>query len=225
MYILKDAAEKISRFNSNLKDRPRGSYHRVLDARAGRESFVDEDGSVSGEYLEMIDWALRSYFMMNRGNKMGSEADFVGKLKNKLASDEIKEILARLRDVTIMYVNLEDYKSDAEELYESMSNRNSGLSADKTHFCVGTTKVMHCLFPEFSVLLDKKVAEVVLKRSSNYNNFPSYWKVMRRCQDELIEWQRIFGNAASLLNTDWTPTTLTRIFDKCATIVGKEKNR
>ncbi len=219
MEVLNNAAEKIKAFNSNPKDRPRESYHCVLRARAGKKSVVDEDGSVSGEYLRMIDWALRSYFMMNRRNRMGSEEEFVNKLMQKLSRNETKKILARLRDVTILSTNLEDYGSDAEELYECLSNCENGLSADGTYFCVGATKVMHCLFPELFVMLDRNVGKTALKQSSGqYNNFASYWKIMRKCKGELVEWQELYGSTKSLLKLDLEPTTLTRIFDKCATI-------
>ncbi len=227
MRILNNAAKKIQAFNSNPKDRPRESYHRVLLARAGRKSFVGEDGSVSDEqHLRMIDWALRSYFMMNRGKNhgsMGSKEEFVSKLVNKLGSDEIRRILVRFTDLSIMSPSLEDCKSDAEGLYESLSNREDGLSANGTYFYVGTTKVIHCLFPELFVLLDSKVAKVVLVRSYGYNNFSSYWKVMEICRGELVEWQELYGSTDSLLQLDTEPTTLTRIFDKCAHAMAMDK--
>ena len=220
MNIIENAAEKIREFNSNPKDRPRESYHSVLAARAGRGSFVHENGSVGDKYLDMIDWALRSYFMMNRGNRMGDKEEFVNKLINKLRSDETKRILARLRDVSITSPNLEDYKSDSEELYESLSNPRDGLSADGSCFCVGATKVMHCLFPELFIMLDQNVAKAVGYSSGQYNNFSSYWKVMKICSNELTEWRRIYGSTDSLLQLDLPPTTLTRTFDKCASIMG-----
>jgi hypothetical protein len=223
MKILDNAAKKIKEFNSNPKDRPRKSYHCVLDARAGKRSFVDKNGSVSHKYLEMIDWALRSYFAMDRGNSyrggtsMGNRKQFVNKLGNKLGSHEARKLLAALRDVSIISSSLEVHRLHAEELYKSLSNPEDGLSANKTRFCVGTTKVMHCLLPEFFVLLDSNVGKNVLNYSGGqYNNFVSYWKVMEICRDELLEWQKLYGSIDSLLNLDSEPTSLTRIFDKCA---------
>jgi hypothetical protein len=216
MKILANAAQKIKKFNSN-PDRPRKSYHQVLTARAGRESFINTNGSVGAKYIGVIDWALRSYFMMNRDNNMGSTEQFVSKLNNKLANNKTERILAGLRGINIISPNLGHYRSDAEELYESLSNPKHGLSANGTQFCVGTTKVIHCLLPELFVLLDKRVGKNVLNYSpGQYNNFVSYWKVMEICRDELLEWQRLYGSIGSLLNLDSEPTSLTRIFDKCA---------
>ena len=223
MKILENAAEEIREFNDYPKDRPRESYHRVLTARAGRGSFVNENGDIIDRHLYLIDWALRSYFMMNRGNRMGGTEEFVNKLGNNLRDNETKTILARLRDVTITAHDLQEYKSDAEKLYESLSNSEHGLSADGTYFCVGATKVMQCLFPELFVMLDHNVAEAVGYRPGQHNNFWSYWKVMDICRNELEEWKEIHGSNDSLLQLDLPPTTLPRIFDKCASIMGIRK--
>ena len=222
MKILAHAAEKIEKFN-NSPDAPRESYHRILKTRVGANSVIDHHGSVYNEHLIMVDKALRSYFGMNRGNKMGSTEQFVSKLRNKLANNKARNILATLRGITTMYPNLDVYKSDAQELYESLSNRKNGLSADGTRFCVGTTKVIHCLLPELSVMLDKNAAKgvrVYYPVTYNYNNFISYWEVMTICKDELLEWQNLYGSIDSLLNLDPEPTSLTRIFDKCAIVTA-----
>ncbi|MEW6003564.1 MAG: hypothetical protein AB1638_13085 [Nitrospirota bacterium] len=219
MIIFENAEQKIRAFNS-YPDRPRESYHRVLTARQRERSFVQQNGNVSDENLYLIDRALRSYFMMNRGNRMGTTEGFVSKLGNILRNNEINGILARLREVTIIAPNLQQYKPDAKRLYESLSKSEHGLSADGTHFCVGATKVMHCLFPELFVMLDQNVGKAVGYRPSQYNNFESYWNVMDICRKELKEWQEIHNDTNSLLQLDTPPTTLPRIFDKCASIMG-----
>lgn len=247
--ILKDAAEKIRAFNELPRDNP-VDYHFVLLIREGKNSLVDREGDVSDKPLgmvtkarnlynfpfrppsncslsdkpiEVIEKALRGYFKMNRRNMMGSEEEFMGKLTNILGSAEIKSILARFRDATIMSCNLDACRSDVEKLYEYLSNPQTGLSADRTRFCVGTTKTIHCLLPELFVLVDSTVAEVVLVRSYGYNNFSSYWKVMEICRGELVEWQELYGSTDSLLELDPEPSTLTRIFDKCAHAMAMDK--
>jgi len=210
MEVLSHAAEKIEEFNS-YADRPRESYHQVLTARAG-QTLVLENGNISDAHLYLIDWALRSYFMMNRGNRMGNTEEFVNRLRNKLMDNEINSILIRLRDVSITALNLHDYQLDMEKLYESLSNCERGLSVDGTYFRVGATKVMHCLFPELFVMLDQNVGKAVGYRAGQYNNFQSYWHVMDICREELTEWEGIYGT------TDTLP--LPRIFDKCASIMG-----
>jgi hypothetical protein len=219
MIILENAADKITGFNS-YPDRPRESYHQVLTARAGRRSFVHENGNIIDSHLYLIDWALRSYFMMNRRKRMGGKEEFVYKLRNSLRDNETKSILVKLRDVNITAHDLQDYRSDAEKLYESLSNCEHGLSADGTYFCVGATKVMHCLFPELFVMLDQNVGKAAGYRPGQYNNFWSYWEVMNICRDELEEWKEIHDSTDSLLQLDLPPTTLPRIFDKCAWIMG-----
>ncbi len=219
MIIFENAAKKIRDFN-NYPDRPHESYHRVLTARQRERSFVQQNGNVSDENLYLIDQALRSYFMMNRGNRMGTTDEFVSKLANILRNNEISGILAKLREVAIITSNLEQYKADAKKLYESLSKSEHGLSADRTHFCVGATKVMHYLFPELFVMLDQNVGKAVGYRPGQYNNFESYWDVMDICRKELKEWQEIHNDTDSLLQLDTPPTTLPRTFDKCASIMG-----
>jgi hypothetical protein len=85
---------------------------------------------------------------------MGGSESFVSKLGNILRDNETKNILAQIRDLTITAHNLQEYKLNSENLYESFSNPEHGLSADGTYFCVGATKVLHCLFPELFVMLD-----------------------------------------------------------------------
>ncbi len=220
MIIFQNAVDKLNRFNNNPKDRPRESYHSVLTARAGHISLVNENGNVSVQHIRLVDWALRSYFMMNRGRKMGSEDDFIMRLENKLSVEPIRNILARLRNTGLMVPNLNDYRTDAEQLYESLSNRENGLSSDGSYFCVGATKIMHCLFPELFIMLDRNVGMAVGYRNGHYNNFGSYWKVLHICRNEIEEWKEVHGNTDSLLRLDEAPTTLPRIFDKCASIMG-----
>lgn len=224
LIILNNAAQKIRDFNENPKDKPRESYHNVLIARKGRMSFVDKGGSISNEYLKLIDCTLRSYFMMNRGNRMGECDEFLNKLVKKLQLSEIRRSLKKFQEVDIINFNLENYKLEAERLYEALSNPQNGLSRDHTYFCVGATKVMHCLFPELFIPLDNNVAKSLKNSyyffSPQYNNFSAYWKAMKICRNELMEWQRTNGSIDSLLQLDISPTTLTRIFDKCATIMA-----
>jgi hypothetical protein len=217
MNIFENAAMKITDFNT-YPDRPRESYHCVLNARGGRKSLVDMYGNVIDEHLRLIDWALRSYFIMNRGNRMGESIDFMQKLSNKLQS--MRSILAKFSEVTIDSADLEEYKVDAEGLYESFSNREDGLSRDNTYFCVGATKVLHCIFPELFIVLDLNVGEALGFYYGRHNNFESYWKAMKICRGEVIKWQRIHGSTDSLIKLDVPPTTVTRIFDKCASIMA-----
>lgn len=231
MIILRNAKEKIRIFNDEYRnnDLPRESYHDVITAREGNMSFVGHDANVNNNNIIQIDWALRSYFRMNKGGKMGNTEEFVDRLRTKLQSEQIRNILVRFREVSITLPNINNYKSDVEELYNSFSSHNYGLSSDGTMFCVGATKVMHCLFPEFFIMLDRRVAKTIRRITpnfgSNYNNLVSYWQAMMICRNELEAWQEENGDLHNLLNLDNDPTTLTRIFDKCAYIMDIRPNQ
>ena len=137
MHILSDADAKIQRFNADPRDRPRAPrYHSLLTAKLASGPPV----LIHDKYHRMIDQALRSYFSMNRGGRMGSETDFVGRLKDKLRDRRAERILARFSDVKIASSDLAACKSDAKELYEFFSNPEDGLSRDRTWFCVGATR-------------------------------------------------------------------------------------
>ena len=220
LIVLENAKEKIEEFNNYLKDRSCESYHSILAARQGERSFISENGDIRDEHLYLIDWALRSYFMMNRGNKMGTTKEFVSRLEVSFRTAEMRDILANLRDVTITVHNLHEYQLSMKTLYKFLSNREHGLSLDRTYFCVGATKVMHCIFPELFVMLDRNVGKAVGYSPSQYNDFLSFWNVMDVCRNELEEWAELHNNTDSLLQLDTTPTTLPRIFDKCASIMS-----
>ncbi|MFC1995206.1 hypothetical protein ACFLVK_02220, partial [Chloroflexota bacterium] len=216
--ILNDAGQKISAFNSNAKDNDPGDYHSVLLAIRESSSIVGMNGRVADEHLDMIDKALRGYFMMNRGNRMGSKAVFVPRLMEVLTSGGMARLLASLRNVTILPPSLENHRLDSEALYEALSNCESGLSDDNTYFCVGATKIMHMLCPKLFVMLDKNVGKACGYSAGQYNSFQAYWTVMNICHNELNEWIKEHGSSNTLLHLDPKPTSLTRIFDKCATM-------
>jgi hypothetical protein len=220
MRILDNASKKINAFNQNPADNEPKDYHSVLLARKDSITVVGVNGQIASPHLEMIDRALRGYFMMNRGNRMGRREQFVPRLGLILSGNNLRGILAGLGNITNSSSNLEDYRSGCEELYEALSSNERGLSADNTYFCVGATKVMHMLFPEFFVMLDKNVGKTCGYSSGQYNNFQAYWRVMKICHEELSEWKSRYGSLDTLLHLDRTPSTLTRIFDKCATVMG-----
>ena len=156
---------------------------------------------------------------------MGNTEQFTNRLINILGINETREILVRLRGFSTTSDNLDECRTDAERLYNSLSHPEHGLSSDGTYFCVGATKVMHCLFPELFVMLDGNVAKAVGYRAGQFNNFGSYWNVMDICRRELREWKEIHNSTDSLLQLDTLPRTLPRIFDKCAWIMGIQLNR
>jgi len=224
MYILKNAEQKIVKFNSRSYGEL-ALYHGILNARGDKKSLVDEAGNVSDGFLEMIEATLRGYFGMGK-RMLNDKGGFIKNLSNKLESDEARNVLTKFSGKCISSPNLADYRSDVEVLYERLSAKGQDRLSQKDYrFCVGATKIMHCLFPELFVMLDKYVGCALGYLQGEYNNFEAYWATMNICRQELKEWQELYGSTDSLLRLDLKPTTLARIFDKCATIMGKEKNR
>ncbi len=223
--ILSNAKNKLARYNSQYEP-VREYYLDVLRARGNNKSLIGPIGKVSMGSLGKVEKALRSYLRMDRGgmmevNKEGSS--FTERLNRKLRRDDIRVILRKLRDVHILSPGLHQYEPDARHLYECLSAPGEeGLAKENKSFCVGATKIMHCLFPELFVMLDKEMAKALYHngyrdRKGKYNNFTTYWKeAMQACHDELEAWREIYGSTDSLLELDGErPTTLVRIFDKC----------
>ncbi len=181
MYILKNAEEKIAKFNSRSYGDPK-LYHDVLDARGDKKSLVDESGNVSEGFLEMIEVALRGYFGMDK-RMLNDKGEFINNLSNKLESDEVRNVLTKFRGMCINSPNLADYRSDVEVLYERLSAKGEDrLSQKDDRFRVGATKIMHCLFPELFVMLDKHVGCALGYLQGEYNKFEAYWAAMNICR-------------------------------------------
>jgi len=219
--ILENVAEKIKKYDGCHKSRKYNSaYRRVLEARGGKHCLVDEEGNVSEKSLQVIEKALIDFEMGGHGQM---DRGFKDRLKQKLEAGETKEVLKKFRNVQIYSPNLKEIKSDAEKLYNTLSvSGEDGLSARKDCFDVGATKIMNFLFPDLFVIVDKNVKKALHK--SGPLNFKKYWDIMMICHEELDEWKKSHGTLGNLLELDSKPTTLTRIFDKCAFIMGKLKS-
>lgn len=221
--IFEKVKDKIEKYDMQRKGQQyNNAYQEVLNARAGNNSLVDEDGIVSERSLKRIEEGLRK-FEMARFGKMDSK--FSDKLKKKLQRDDIKEILKKFRNMRIESQEWQKYRDAVKKLYDILSAGGSdGLSADGDRFDVGATKIMNFLFPELFVMVDKHVTETLVRKGLirisrkggtwDYS-FESYWRIMEICNYELGQYRERYGSVQSLLEMDKQPTTLTRIFDKC----------
>ena len=229
--IFENAKNKIEYYNNLPKaETYNQAYKKVLSARKGSSSLVNDDGNISEESLKILEYGLRK-FEMNRFNQMGNA--FREKLSKKLQKGEIMEILKNLRDLRIESEEWKEHKDEIEKLYRELSTEGeSSLHTGKKRFDVGATKIMNFLFPELFVMLDSNVAKTlnqlglikIRRRGSTYDfSFEIYWQVMKICKMELEEYQKRHGDLQSLLDMDDEPTTLTRIFDKCAFAMAKQK--
>jgi len=214
--ILENLADRIKKYDGQCKARKYNyAYKRVLEARKGNSCLVDEDGNVSGKSLKVIEQTL-SDFEMDRQMGVG----FSKKLKKKLENNEIRAVLNKFRNVRIDSPNLNEFKLDAKKLFKTLSSSGeNGLSARQDSFEVGATKIMNFLFPELFVMVDRYVKKALHKSGSL--PFRKYWDIMMICRQELEEWKELHGTIDNLLELDTKPTTLTRVFDKCAFVMGK----
>jgi len=219
--ILENVAEKIKKYDAQCNARKYNSaYRRVLEARGGSRCLVDENGNVNERALRIIEYALRA-FEMDQWRQM--DGKFREMLKKKLEDSEVKVILKKLRDLRIDSSDLKELKNDVKKLYEVLSASGSdGLSARGDRFEVGATKIMNFLFPELFVMVDKYVKKALHK--SGDISFRKYWDILIICRQELEEWRTLHGTVDNLLELDTKPTTLIRVFDKCAFIMGKTKS-
>jgi hypothetical protein len=215
--IFDDAGTKLKAWYKYYPDagNPNSSYRLVLKARSGATSNVDANGNVSRQRVELIERTLRGPF------KMGRQMDdaFGEKLGMKLQKDNVRTALRKMMNLHIGSINHAAFEPDARTVYETLSSPGKdGLSAREDAFCVGATKIMHFLFPEFFIMLDQYAAKGVGLRK--FRNFEAYWSALELCHKELEEWHDKHGSIDNLLAMDVPPTTPTRIFDKCAFVMG-----
>ena len=219
MRILDDAQNKLRAWYQYYPDAsdPNSPYRMALKARGGATSNVDRDGKVSGETLDVIESVLRGSF--NMGRQMCDKAEFEQRLALKLRKEDVRMALSVLRSASISAGNLAAFQNQVWTLYNELCAQGpGGLSAREDAFCVGATKIMHFLFPEFLVMLDKWAANGIGYKK--YNNLEAYWAVLKLCKAELGEWRVRYGTLDTLQELDVPPTTPTRVFDKCAFVMG-----
>ncbi|MBI4287624.1 MAG: hypothetical protein HY671_04235 [Chloroflexi bacterium] len=219
IWILNDGEDKLKawyQYHPNASA-PNSPYRMVLKARGGATSNVDPSGKMSNSTLNLIDKTLWGPFKMRR--QMVEEAEFKQRLVSKLAKKPVRDAVIRLRDANISLDNPAKFREEARILYEELSAGGPGcLSQEDKAFCVGATKTMHFLFPEFLIMLDKWAAWGVGYKK--YNNLKAYWEVLELCKAELDERRVRYGTLDTLLELDVPPTTPTRIFDKRAYVMG-----
>lgn len=210
--ILENAAEKIEDYNAqgDAKKYYNPAYHKLLNARP----LVDVDGSVVDLAVGIIESIMRNFKM---ARVMSHQ--FNGLLARKLKEDSVKVVLREVRSARIESSILNEHKASSKILYETFSEDGSdSLALEEMQFHVGATKIMNFLFPDFYVMVDSRVAKA-LHRSGGYY-FEKYWDTMRLCRQELDSWREMHCDLDSLILLDKPPTTLTRIFDKCAFVMG-----
>jgi len=211
---------KLAKYDKQPKSTTYNSaYHKILNARAGESCLVNEDGSVDEASLQVVEQGLLAF-------DMGVQMDetFIDKLRKKLNQVENKKLLRTFRGFSILSPNIEDIKSETENFFFNLSDKGEDcLSSDNNRFGVGATKIMNFLFPDLFVIADSNVRNGL--HQINYLDFKVYWAILMLCHNQLIELRRTYGDFKRLLRLDKQPTTLVRIFDKCAFVMGRFKSR
>lgn len=219
--VFENVAEKINKYNSYdtkcKAGRYNSAYRRVLNARGEQSSLVDEDGILDEKSLIIIEDALRAFDMDRQ-----MDDQFRDRLKKKLNDVNTKILLKEFRKFTVLFPKIEEIKSDTQDFFETLSAVDQdGLSSRGDRFGVGATKIMNFLFPELFVMADQWVMKGLHKTGPIYPW--KCWSIMMICRRELTEWEESHGDLESLIELDKKPTTLTRIFDKCAFVMGRFK--
>ncbi|MCJ7633884.1 hypothetical protein MUP77_16050 [Candidatus Bathyarchaeota archaeon] len=222
MRVLEEAKSKVDQYDRFDNERRKGKYNRayrdLLRARVGQSSLVDENGSISDASISLVENTLIAFEMKKHGQM---DDQFGDKLEQKLEDDETKFLLRNFRELTILSSDIESIKVDACFLFEKLAEAKDGLDARGYCFGVGAAKIMNFLCPELFVMMDSFVIQGL--DMNGFRDFRNYWSIMTTCHKELRDWQRKFLGLDSLTCLDQKPTTLTRIFDKCAFVMGLEK--
>ena len=220
MRVLQNAKAKIERYNKTkiFDEKYNKAYHDLLMAREKNICLVDENGGVSDSHLSIVERTLIAFEMKAHGQM---DSQFKEKLRNKLENNEIRKFLRLFREFTVLSPQIWNLKKETGILFEELASKEKGLDANGNHFGVGAAKIMNFLFPELFVIMDSNVRLGL--ELSEFSTFKNYWQIMTICHEELEEWQSEFGTLENIIHLDNQPTTLPRIFDKCAFVMGLEK--
>jgi len=221
MRVLEQAKSKIERYdgfdNEKRNRKYNKAYHDLLRVRGVNSCLVDENGGASDSTLSIVESTLIAFEMKKYGQ---IDDQFKERLRGKLEDQETRNALKNFREYTILRQDVKSLRPQASFFFERLAEEN-GLDARGYRFGVGAAKTMNFLFPELFVMMDSLV--MCGLGLDGIPNFENYGSIMITCQDELQEWRRKFGDLESLIRLDEKPTTLTRIFDKCAFAMGLEK--
>jgi hypothetical protein len=153
---------------------------------------------------------------------MGSKDPYLpGGFQDRLSEclDASKDSLAELTNTNLAAVDLSSISSMIERAYNCIADR-CGMTEKKFH--VGATKVLHWLFPDLFIILDRNAAAAFQKcslvsfRQTTQPGYTSdkYFQCLKKAQKEV----KTFGVDSFRALEPGTP--LARIFDKIAFVVG-----
>ena len=214
MGILDNAARSLNEYNSRC-------VHYNLIAQGVYQARERIGDPLSLKFRPYIVAGLIGFDMRRTmGKKPYSSDGFQGRLSKCLGSEQGN--LAGLANMNLAPADLSGVRSEIKAAYERLA---SGCDASGKDFHAGATKVLHWLFPELFIILDRNAAAAFQKhyqigfRQTTQPGYESkkYFKCLEEAQKEIVR----FGvDSFRALEPGPPPTPLARIFDKIAFVVG-----
>ncbi len=211
MRILDNAPQSLEEYNS-------GCLHYNLIAQGVYQARERIRDPLSLEFRPYIVAGLIGFDMRRTmgKNPYSPEGKFWPRLSECL---EAPDGLAGLAEMNLATANLGSISSVIETAYNRIADR-CGVTEKKFH--VGATKVLHWLFPELFIILDRNAAAAFQKhhqvdfRQTTQPGYESkkYFECLVKAQEEIKQ----FG--LDRFRALEPPTPLARIFDKIAFVVG-----
>jgi len=147
------------------------------------------------------------------------KASFRSRLSSCL--EDLAGDLRGLLDANLATTDLAGIRPAIENVYCGLA---SGDLGGEKHFDVGATKILHFLFPDLFIILDRNAAnafsrhhDVAFRRGTQPGyDAGKYLECLERARGEIIQFPAArFGSLES-------DTPVARIFDKIAFVVGEE---
>ncbi len=210
--MLDDATQSLSEYNSRC-------VHYNLIAQGVYQARERIRDPLSPEFRPYIVAGLIGFDMrrtMGDGNPYSPEG-FQGRLSKCL--DILQDNLVGLANLNLVTANLSSMRSEIETAYNRIA-KGCGVSGKEFH--VGATKILHWLFPDLFIMLDRHAAAAFQKhykvgfRQTTQPGYTldKYFKCLEHAREEIND----FGVDRFRALESGTP--LARIFDKIAFVVG-----
>jgi len=193
---------------------------RTYEALRRAPSLASREAITALRYgLDEFEMHRRMYL---RGSGLG-EREFEDRLRQVLEEMDIDGHAAALSEASLDTADIAGLRNRIMQMYWPLaSGGDGGLDAQGGDFHVGATKILHFLFPDFLIMLDKRVAMafrehhgVAFRRTTQPGwGVGRYIECLEHAQDEI----RAYG--PSKLRELAPGTPLPRIFDKVAWGIG-----
>lgn len=217
--ILKGARKRINQYNLENKDlKSERTYMELISSYRKQGSFVKKRGDVSKENIHHIVECLREFGIKPL------RSDVSNVLSQRI--ENLSENLAGIRRLRLEDIDLDDNHilEDISVILEQLSKGGKdSLYAKPKRFGVGATKIMHFLLPDLMIMVDSHVQRALKEEYDFYYcHCPCrYIGTMRIYKSEIQFYESSGKDISRLISFDVSPTTIPRILDKCAYVIGE----